>query len=221
MKKRTLIAWSGGKDSAWALKRLREQADIELAGVFTTVNEEQDRVAVHAVRLPLLRAQAEAARMPLHTIAIPSPCTNELYESRLGKFLEEAKSGGVSQVAFGDLFLEDIRRYRERQFAGTGLELLFPLWGTNTAVLAEEMTDGGLRAWITCVDPGRVPRDWAGRLFDPEFVRGIPQHIDPCGENGEFHTFVVAGPMLSAPVSAKPAGVFEAGGFVYADFLPA
>lgn len=221
MRKRTLLAWSGGKDSAWALKLLRDKEDIDVAGLFTTVNEEQARVAVHAVRLPLLRAQAEAAQMPLQTIAIPSPCPNEVYESRMGKFLEQAKSAGVTHVAFGDVFLEDIRRYRERQFNGTGLELLFPLWGADTAALAEEMTAGGLRAWITCVDPKRVPRDWAGRMFDPEFVRGIPQGIDPCGENGEFHTFVVEGPMLSAPVRVKPAAVFEAGGFVYADLLPA
>ncbi len=221
MKKRTLLAWSGGKDSAWALKLLRDHADIDMAGLFTTVNEEQARVAVHAVRLPLLRAQAEAAQMPLHTIAIPSPCPNEVYESKLGEFLAQAKSDGVTQVAFGDLFLEDIRRYRERQFAGTGLELVFPLWGLPTALLAEEMTAAGLRAWITCVDPKRVPRDWAGRMFDAEFVRDIPQDIDPCGENGEFHTFVFEGPMLRGTVRARPGDVFEAGGFVYADLLPA
>jgi len=178
-------------------------------------------VAVHAVRTALLAEQASSVALPLHTLAIPRPCPNAVYERVLSEFLEDQKKLGIAHVAFGDLFLEDIRRYRERQFAGSGLELLFPLWRMPTRALAEEMTAAGLRAWITCVDSSRAPRDWAGALFDARFVERMPAAVDPCGENGEFHTFVFEGPMLNAPVRTRPGEITEEGGFAYADLLPA
>jgi uncharacterized protein (TIGR00290 family) len=214
---RALIAWSGGKDSAWVLHVLRGREDVEVAGLFTTVDQDDGRIAVHAVRGALLEAQAAAAGLPLHRIPIPRPCPNEVYEAALARLVLQARAEGVTHLAFGDLFLEDIRRYRERQFAASGMQLLFPLWGRPTRALAEEMTQAGLRAWITCVDASRAPREWAGRRFDAEFVRRVPQGVDPCGENGEFHTFVTEGPMLGARVSARPGEIVERDGFVYAD----
>jgi uncharacterized protein (TIGR00290 family) len=219
-RKRTLVAWSGGKDSAWALHVLRRQPEIEIAGLFTTIDEERDRVAVHAVPTSLLRLQAASAGVALHTIGVPRSCPNAVYEAALARFIEGAKREGVTHLAFGDLFLEDIRRYRERQFAGSGVELLFPLWGLPTRRLAQEMTDEGLRALIVCVDLRRAPRAWAGAAFDGRFVASVPSGIDPCGENGEFHTFVHEGPMLSAPLEVKAGPVSEAGGFAYADLAP-
>jgi len=219
MPQRTLISWSGGKDSAWTLHVLRRDPEVEVAGVFTTVHDDLGRVAVHAVPTSLLAAQAKAVEVALHAIPIPHPCPNALYEQAIAAFIEKAKAAGVTRVAFGDLFLEDIRRYRERQFAGSGVELLFPIWGLPTRALAEQMTASGLRAWIVCVDPRRAPREWAGRVFDADFVKSVPYGIDPCGENGEFHTFVFEGPMLRMPVAARPGKVTEDGGFVYADLL--
>ena len=219
MTRRALIAWSGGKDSAWTLHVLRRRSDIEIAGIFTTIHEDTARIAVHGVRTTLLAAQAHAAGVPLSTIAIPCPCPNSIYEGAISEFTEKMKRQGVTHVAFGDLFLEDIRRYRERQFAGSGLELLFPLWDFQTRFLAEEMTAQGLRAWIACVDTARAPREWAGREFDSEFVKHVPEGIDACGENGEFHTFVTAGPMLRAPVNCQPGEITQSGAFAYADLV--
>ena len=219
MPKRVMVAWSGGKDSAWALHVLRRCSDVEIAGLFTTVNEDTDRVAVHEVPGALLREQARAAEAALQTIPIPRPCPNAAYERAIAQFVAGAKSAGVTHLAFGDLFLEDIRRYRERQFAGSGVELLFPLWGLPTRALAEEMTACGLRAWIVCVDSTRAPRDWAGKVFDPAFVAAVPEGIDPCGENGEFHTFVFEGPMLRRPVRATPGAIAGSGQQVCVDLL--
>ena len=221
MRKKTLVAWSGGKDSAWALHVLRTMPDVEVAGLFTTVDRDTGRIAVHEVRAELLRSQARAAGERLDEIPIPRPCPNAVYERTIAEFVADAKREGVTHVAFGDLFLEDIRRYRERQFAGSGIELMFPLWGLPTLALAEEMTAAGLRAWITCVDPNRAPREWAGRVFDPAFVGAVSPGIDPCGENGEFHTFVCEGPMLRHPVRAMPGATYESAGMVCVDLLPA
>ncbi len=220
MPARVMLAWSGGKDSAWALHLLRGMRDLQVHGVFTTVDSHTGRVAVHEVRSELLHEQARAAGVPLHTVPVPRPCPNAVYERAIEEFIAGAKRAGVTHVAFGDLFLEDIRRYRERQFAGSGVGLLFPLWGLPTRALAEEMTASGLRAWITCVDSKRVPREWAGKVFDPAFVAAVPQGIDPCGENGEFHTFVFAGPMLRASVRAVPGPASENEGMVCVDLLP-
>jgi uncharacterized protein (TIGR00290 family) len=217
---RVMVAWSSGKDSAWTLHVLRRDPENEIAGLFTTVNEGVARVAVHAVRTTLLEAQARAAGVPLHQIPIPHPCPNTVYEAAIAQFVAQAKNQGVTHLAFGDLFLEDIRRYRERQFAGSGVELLFPLWATPTRALAEEMVASGLRAWIACVDTKQAPREWVGRVFDRAFVEQVPEGIDPCGERGEFHTFAFAGPMFEAPIATQIGEVSERGGFVYADVLP-
>lgn len=214
---KALIAWSGGKDSAWTLQRLRAAAGTEVAGLFTTVEEDTGRAAVHAVPGSLLEAQARAAGLALHRIAIPRPCPNAVYEAAVAKFVLGAVRDGVTQLAFGDLFLEDIRRYRERQFAQSGVELVFPLWGEPTRPLAEEMIAGGLRAWIVCVDLARVPRAWAGRRFDDDFLKQLPDTVDPCGERGEFHTFAFAGPMFRAPLPTRIGAITERDGFAYAD----
>jgi uncharacterized protein (TIGR00290 family) len=217
---RTWLAWSSGKDSAWALHLLRRDLAITVDGLFTTVNEAYDRVAMHAVRKPLLEAQARAAGVALHVIPIPSPCPNAAYEAAMTRFIETARAAGVSRFAFGDIFLEDVRRYRERQLAGTGIEPLFPLWGRETLALAREMIDGGLRAVITCVDPRQAPRAWAGRIFDRGFLPGVPGDVDPCGERGEFHTFAFEGPMFGAGLRVSVGEIVEREGFVYADVLP-
>lgn len=219
MKKRVMLSWSSGKDSAWALHLMRRDPEIELLGLFTTINREFDRVAMHGVRRTLLASQAAHVVLPLHTILLPYPCPNHVYEARLLAFIEEAKRLGTTHVAFGDLFLEDIRRYREHQLAGTGIEPLFPLWGLPTRALAEDMVTSGLRAHIVCVDPKQAPREWAGRLFDPAFVAAIPPDIDPCGERGEFHTFASDGPMFRRPINTRIGEIVERDGFVFADLL--
>lgn len=199
---------------------LRRDPEVEVAGLFTTVNRGDARIAVHAVRDELLRAQAGALGLPVRRIPIPHPCPNETYEMAMAEFVAAAKQDGVTHLAFGDLFLEDIRRYRERIFAGAGLELLFPVWGLDTRLLAEEMTARGVRAFIVCVDTRQAPRDWAGQVFDSQFVKRIPAGIDPCGENGEFHTFAFDGPMFRHPVGARLGEIAERDGLVYADLLP-
>src|ERR1700687_3397670 len=210
---KTLLSWSTGKDSAWSLHVLRRTPGIEVAGLFTTVNAAFDRVAMHAVRCALLEAQAAAAGLPLHVIEIPWPCPNEGYEARMGAFVAEQMARGVVAMAFGDLFLEDIRAYREQKLAGTGIAPLFPLWGRDTAVLAEEMIAGGLEAHRTCVDPRKLPAHFAGRVFDRALLAELPEGVDPCGENGEFHTCVSAGPMFSAPIAVRAGGVEMRDGF--------
>ena len=219
-RRRILLAWSSGKDSAWSLHVLRQREDVEVTGLLSTLNEAHDRVAMHAVRRVLLEAQAEAAGLPLHVVPIPSPCSNEQYEAAMGEAVARAREEGVQGIAFGDLFLEDIRRYRERQMAPTGLELVFPLWQRPTAILAREMIAGGLRAHLTCVDPRALPAAFAGRTFDATLLDDLPPGVDPCGENGEFHTFVWDGPMFRTPVPVRPGEVVERDGFVFADLLP-
>jgi uncharacterized protein (TIGR00290 family) len=215
------MAWSSGKDSAWALHLLRQQPGIEVTALLTTVNETHGRVAMHAVRRELLLAQAEAAGLPLVEVPIPSPCPNEVYERAMAEALGKARTGAVSGVAFGDLFLPDIRAYRERQMAQTGLVCHFPLWGRDTAALAREMLAAGLRARIACVDPRAVPASFAGREFDASLLGELPPGVDPCGENGEFHTFAWDGPIFTRPVSVRGGDVETRDGFVYADILPA
>jgi uncharacterized protein (TIGR00290 family) len=217
---KTLLSWSTGKDSAWSLHVLRQMPEIEVVGLFSTVNAAFDRVAMHAVRRQILEAQAAAAGLPLSVIEIPSPCPNEVYEAQLGAFVAEQREAGVAAMAFGDLFLEDIRAYREAKLAGSGIAPLFPLWGRDTAALAREMIAGGLRAHLTCVDPRKLPASFAGRAFDASLLADLPEGVDPCGENGEFHTCVVAGPMFSAPLAVAAGEVMERDGFVFADLLP-
>ena len=218
---KTLLSWSSGKDSAWTLYALQRDAQCEIAGLVTTINQAADRVAMHAVRTELLRAQAAAARLPLWEVPIPSPCSNEDYECAMRALVARAETEEVEQMAFGDLFLEDVRAYRERQLAVTRLTPVFPLWGRDTATLAREMIEGGLRAAITCVDPRQIDRSFAGREFDDALLAALPPTADPCGERGEFHTFTYAGPMFAEPVAIVRGEVVERDGFVFADLLPA
>lgn len=221
MGRRTLMSWSSGKDSAWALHALREDPGIEVAGLFTTVNRRHARVAMHAVRLELLRRQADAVGLPLAVIDLPHPCSNEVYERTMHAFVEGALADGVEHMAFGDLFLADVRAYRERNLAGTGIEPLFPIWARPTGALMREMLDAGVRAVITCVDPKQAPRELAGRELTHAIIDALPDGVDPCGENGEFHTFVLDGPMMRHAVDVTPGEVVERDGFVFADLLPA
>ena len=218
---RALRSWSSGKDSAWALHVLSQRPDLEVVGLLTTFNEAFSRVAMHAVRRELVEDQAAAAGLPLVPVLLPYPCTNEVYELRMRAALTEAKAAGITHMAFGDLFLADIREYRVRLLEGTGVEPLFPLWGRDTRTLAREMIDGGLRARLTCVDPRVLDRALAGRAFDATLLAELPPGVDPCGENGEFHTFVFAGPNFARPVTYTLGEyVLRDGRFGYRDLLP-
>jgi uncharacterized protein (TIGR00290 family) len=214
---KTLISWSSGKDGAWLVHVLRQQAQTELAGLLTTVNEQYQRVAMHAVRVELLQAQADALGLPLWPVPIPSPCPNEVYERAMAAAVRRAVEEGFTHVAFGDLFLEDIRRYREEKLAGSGLTPVFPLFGVDTSRLAREMVAGGLRARLTCVDPRVLDSRFAGREFDAALLDELPASVDPCGERGEFHTFAYDGPMFAAPIAVESGDVVERDGFVFAD----
>jgi uncharacterized protein (TIGR00290 family) len=214
------LAWSSGKDSAWALHTVRLAGEFEVAALLTTVNRTHARVAMHAVRESLLEMQAAAAGSALVKVPIPSPCSNETYEAAMSEAMARARDEGVRHVIFGDLFLEDIRDYREKQLARCGMTPVFPLWGKDTRALAENMIAGGLRAYLTCVDPRQLDRGFAGRRFDAELLAELPRHVDPCGENGEFHTFACAGPMFSAVLPVTVGEIVERDGFVFADLLP-
>jgi uncharacterized protein (TIGR00290 family) len=216
---RALLAWSSGKDSAFTLHVLREQG-VAVTGLLTTINDAFDRVAMHAVRLELLRAQADAVGLPLVEVRIPWPCPNEAYEAAMAEALAAAHERGTTAVAFGDLFLEDVRRYREERMSGTGLVPLFPLWGRPTRALAEEMIALGQQAVLTCVDPRALPRAFAGRAFDAALLRELPAEVDPCGERGEFHSFAWDGPAFRRPVPVRVGEVVDRDGFVFADLLP-
>ncbi len=217
---KVLLSWSSGKDSAWSLHVLRDRGDVDVVGLLTSVNEVHQRVAMHAVREKLLQAQADAAGLPLWQVPIPSPCSNDQYEAAMARVVDRAKSEGIEQMAFGDLYLEDIRSYREGKLQGTGIEPIFPLWQIPTGELARDMIRGGLSAYLTCVDPRKVPRELAGRRFDESLLRELPEGVDPCGENGEFHSFVWKGPMLRRALDVEVGEVVERDGFVFADVLP-
>ncbi len=219
---RVLLSWSSGKDSAWALHVLR-RAGENVVGLLTTFNESAGRVAMHAVRRELVEAQARETGLPLWPVELPWPCTNEVYERRMREALARAGAQGVTHAAFGDLFLEDVRDYRIRLLADTGIAPLFPLWGTpaDTPRLARAMLAAGLRSVLTCVDPKQLDAKFAGRPFDAALLAELPPHADPCGEKGEFHTFCHAGPMFAAEVRVRPGEVVCRDGFVFADVLPA
>jgi uncharacterized protein (TIGR00290 family) len=216
--KRVLLSWSSGKDSAWTLHVLRRDPSVELCGLLTTLNTEFDRVAMHGVRRTVLEAQAAAAGLPLWVVPLPWPCSNEIYEQRMAEVCRRAIDERIQAVAFGDLFLEEVRAYRERQLAPTGLEPLFPLWQIPTGALAREMIAAGLRARLTCIDMKQLSASFAGREFDADLLRDFPLGTDPCGERGEFHTCVYAGPMFSAPLSLEPGEIVNRDGFMFADF---
>lgn len=214
---RAWVSWSSGKDCAFALDAVRSAGELEVAGLLTTVNAAADRVSMHAVRRSLLEEQARALDLPLHVVELPWPCTNEAYERLMGSALAAAREAGVDHMVFGDLFLEDVRAYRERMMAGTGIETVFPLWGRPTAELAREMVGRGVRAVVTCVDPRQAPAGLAGRWYDAELLADLPAGVDPCGERGELHTFVADGPGFSAGLDVVVGEVVERDGFVFAD----
>lgn len=219
--KRILLSWSSGKDSAWSLHVLRQQAEYEVVGLLTTFNEEAGRVAMHAVRRELVEWQATAVGLPLWAVPLPWPCSNEQYEGLMARTCAKAVAEGIEGIAFGDLFLEDIRAYREKQMKDSGLQPFFPVWGMPTRPLAEEMIASGIRAKLTCIDTEKLDRSFAGREFDEALLAALPNEVDPCGERGEFHSFVYAGPMLNAvlPVSVGETVVRDQ--FVFADLTSA
>ncbi len=218
--KKILLSWSSGKDSAWSLKELETRPDLEVVGIFCTVNEAFDRVAMHAVRLEILNLQADRVGLPLDVINIPYPCSDREYAARMGDFVQGAVRRCIDGFAFGDLFLEDIRQYRIDKMADTGIEPMFPLWKVDTRELSQEMIAGGLRAKVTCVDPKKLPPEFAGREFDRSFLKDLPRDIDPCGENGEFHTCVYDAPSFSHAIDLVAGDVVTRDGFVFADFRP-
>ena len=216
--KRALVSWSGGKDCAWALERLRG-SDVEIAALLTTINERFNRVAMHGVRRELVEEQARSIGVPLWVAPLPWPCSNERYEEVMAGMCRRAVDAGIDSVVFGDLFLEDVRAYRERMLAGTGLEPLFPLWKAPTAALAREMLTRGLRARIACIDRRVLDRSFAGREYDADFLADLPPVADPCGENGEFHSFVYDSPMFHHVIAVERGEFHEDGDFTFADLL--
>lgn len=216
---RAWLAWSSGKDSAWALHEVRRAGDVDVVALLTTYTEPHDRVSMHGVRLELLRAQAAAVGLPLVLVPIPAPCSNEIYEARMAEAMERAKAEGVRHVVFGDLFLEDVRAYRERQLARAGMTPVFPLWGRETGALLAEMLTAGVEAWVTCVDPRQAPPALAGKMLTPEVVAALPASIDRCFERGEAHTFAANGPAFSRRVDVSVGIVVERDGFVFADLV--
>jgi uncharacterized protein (TIGR00290 family) len=217
MKPRTLVAWSSGKDSAFALHAARTSGKLEIVGLLTTLTEDYGRVSMHGVREEILDRQADAVGLPCRKVRIPAGCINADYERAMGAAVSAARAEGIARVVFGDLFLEDVRAYRERMLSGTGLEPVFPLWGRDTAALAAEMVSSGLKATVVCVDPRRLAASFAGRQFTSGFLSELPEGVDPCGENGEFHTCVTDGPMFRQPVRAVAGETVVRDGFVFAD----
>jgi len=217
---KALIAWSSGKDSAWALHEIRRAGEVEVVGALTTVTDTFRRVSMHGVREDILYAQHEAAGLPSIVVPIPYPCPNEIYEARMAAALADAKRQGVTHVIFGDLFLEDVRAYRESKLAGTGITPLFPLWQRPTDALAREMIDAGVETYLVCVDLKQLSKDFAGRRFDRALLADLPASADPCGEKGEFHSCVVAGPMFARRIAVAVGETVERDGFAYADLTP-
>jgi uncharacterized protein (TIGR00290 family) len=220
MNKKTLLSWSTGKDSAWALHLLRQDSRIDLVGLFTVMNQKYNRVSMHATRLEMLRRQADVAGLPLRTINLPDPCTIEQCDAIMRHFVTEAAAKGIECMAFGDLYLEDVRDYRVNQLTGTGIEPTFPLWGTPIRELVEQMLSAGLEAYVSSVDLSQLPSRFAGRKWSRDLLRELPEHCDPCGENGEIHTVVVGGPMFRKPIPVKVGRTVERNGFAYADIIP-
>jgi uncharacterized protein (TIGR00290 family) len=217
--KRILLSWSSGKDSAWSLHVLRQRKEYEVVGLLTTFNEEADRVAMHAVRRELAERQAAAAGLPLWAVALPWPCSNQQYESLMAESCAKAVEEGIEGIAFGDLFLEDVRAYRVKQMSGTGLEPIFPVWGLPTKILAREMIASGMRTKLTCVDTEKLDRSFVGREFDEALLADLPAAVDPCGERGEFHSFVYAGPMLNTELPISVGEIVVRDQFVFADLI--
>ncbi len=220
MKKKTLLAWSSGKDCAWALHLLRQDPEVEVVGLFSLINKKYGRVSMHGTRLELVELQAEAAALPFQTIELPDPCPDEEYGAVMEKFVKDAVGRGVGYMAFGDLYLEEVRQYREARLEGTGIVPLFPLWGIPTDKLAEEIFAAGFETYISSVDLKKLPAEFAGRRWSRKLLSEFPPGTDPCGENGEFHTVVVAGPNFNKPIPVKAGEIVERNGFAYADIIP-
>ena len=222
MSSRVLLSWSSGKDSAWTLHLLRQQRDVEVVGLLTTFNEAANRVAMHAVRRALVEAQSAETGLPLWPVQLPWPCSNAVYEELMSGVILRAKKEGITHVAFGDLFLDEVRDYRIRQLSGTGIEPLFPLWGSpsDTPNLAREMVASGLRAVLTCVDPKQLPERFVGRQYDEVLLADFPPGVDPCGERGEFHTFCYGGPMYASEIIVRVGETVSRDGFCFADLVP-
>jgi len=220
IRSKALVAWSSGKDSAWALHEARRTGGFDIVGALTTVTDAFDRVSMHGVREELLREQLDAVGLPPVIVHIPFPCSNEIYEQKMAEAMGNAKASGVTYMIFGDLFLEDVRAYRERHLAGIGITPVFPVWGRSTPALAREMIKAGLEAHLSTVDLGKLSASFAGRRFDDALLDALPAGADPCGENGEFHSFVSAGPMLSRRIAVKVGETVKRDGFAYADLLP-
>jgi uncharacterized protein (TIGR00290 family) len=218
---KALVAWSSGKDSAWALHEIRRDGAFDIVGALTTVTGTFTRVSIHGVREALLDAQLAAAGLAARKVRIPYPCPNDVYEREMAAAVAQARADGVTHVIFGDLFLEDVRAYRENNLAATGMTPLFPLWHRPTAALARDMIAAGVKAHLVSVDLKKLRPSFAGRAFDAMLLNDLPQGVDPCGENGEFHTFVSAGPMLGGSVAVKVGETVERDGAAYADLLPA
>ncbi len=221
MPTKTVMAWSGGKDSACALWRLQESGRHAVTGLLTTLTEGFGRISMHGVRQELLAAQADALDLPVYEVWIPQGASNAAYEERMGAAVSQMLADGVEAVAFGDLFLEDVRAYREKMLAPTGLEPVFPLWGAPTAALARRVIADGFRAVLACVDPRAVPAEFAGREYDEALLEDLPPEADPCAERGEFHTFVYDAPNFAAPIAITRGEVVDREGFVFADLMPA
>jgi uncharacterized protein (TIGR00290 family) len=217
---KVILSWSSGKDSTWTLHLLRQQPEIQVAALLTSFNSVADRVSMHAVRRALVEAQAERTGLPLWPVELPWPCSNLEYEERMRAVCGRAVAAGITAVAFGDLFLQDVRDYRIRQLEGSGLEPLFPVWHIPTDQLSRDLIAAGVKAKITCVDPSKVAKSFAGRDYDLGLLGALPPGIDPCGENGEFHTFVEDAPVFSRPIAVRTGEVVERDGFVFADLVP-
>jgi uncharacterized protein (TIGR00290 family) len=215
-----VVSWSSGKDAAFALYELREEGGRRVVGLLTTVTAPYDRVSMHGVRRTVLALQAEALGLPVYPVEIPVPCPNEVYERAMGATVRGLAARGIGAIAFGDLYLADVRKYREDRLRGSGLEPIFPLWGRPTEELAKQIVRAGFDARVVCLDPRRLDRSFAGRRFDEEFLEDLPEGVDPCGENGEFHTCVVGGPIFDRPIGVRLGEVVERDGFVFADLVP-
>lgn len=216
---KAMISWSSGKDSAFALHEIRKAGTFDVVGALTTVTETFGRVSIHGVREEILRAQLDAAGLPPLVVPIPYPCPNDVYEQRMTEALAQVRERGVTHMIFGDLFLEDIRAYREAKLAGTGITPVFPLWQRPTAQLARDMIASGMETFLATVDLAKLPASFAGRRFDAALLADLPEGVDPCGENGEFHTCVTAGPAFSRPLPVTPGEVVTRDGYAYCDLL--
>ena len=220
MKEKILLSWSSGKDSAWTLYMLQKNRHLDIRGLYCTVNKSFDRVAMHAVRTELLETQADNIGLPLEIIGLPYPCTDVVYEEIMAGFVKKKVAEGINYFVFGDLFLQNVRKYREEKLAATGIRPLFPTWGIPTEKLSAMIIKNGFKAIITCIDPKQVPERFIGRHYDEEFLKDLPDGVDPCGENGEFHSFVFDGPIFKKPVGIRNGAVVNRDGFVFMDLLP-